>query len=209
MQQDVTVIEHPLVSTLLSRLRARDTTPGSFRRHLHEISRLIAFEATRGLGTRKIEVETPVATADGTELLRPVVLVPILRAGLGMLNGIVDILPDAQVGHIGMARNEDTHLPETYYCNLPTDIATADVLLIDPMLATGHSSAAAADQLKARGAKNLRFVCLVTCPEGVAHFSERHPDIPIVTAAIDERLDENAYIVPGLGDAGDRYFGTL
>lgn len=209
MQHGVTVIEHPLVSTLLSRLRARDTSPGSFRRHLHEISRLIAFEATRGLGTREVEVQTPMATTGGTELLRPVVLVPILRAGLGMLNGIVDILPDAQVGHIGMARDEDTHLPDTYYCKLPDDIANAEVLLIDPMLATGHTSAAAASFLKERGATRLRFICLVTCPEGIAHFTGQHPDIPIVTAAIDERLDDNAYIIPGLGDAGDRYFGTL
>lgn len=169
----------------------------------------MAFEATRGLGVRPVEVETPLAIAQGTELIRPVVLVPILRAGLGMLNGIVDILPDAQVGHIGMARDESTHRPETYYCNLPNDIAGADVLLIDPMLATGHSSAAAASHLKDCGAKHLRFVCLVACPEGVAHFNDQHPDIPIVTASIDTKLDENAYIVPGLGDAGDRYFGTL
>ncbi len=208
MQAGVTVIDHPLVKSLLSRLRAADTSPGSFRRHLHEISRLMTFEATRGLGSREVQVQTPLSEATGAELVRPVVLVPILRAGLGMLNGILDILPDAQVGHIGMARDESTHRPATYYCNVPADIGAADVLLIDPMLATGHSSAGAAARLKEQGAKNLRFVCLVACPEGIAHFTGEHPDIPVVTAAIDDRLDENAYIVPGLGDAGDRYFGT-
>jgi uracil phosphoribosyltransferase len=168
----------------------------------------MAFELTRGLDSRPKQVQTPLATAEGLELVRPLLLVPILRAGLGMLNGIIDITPDALVGHIGMARDEETHRPVTYYCNLPAETAEADVLLIDPMLATGNSSAAAASKLKEEGAKHVRFLCLVCCPEGIAHFSAEHPDIPIYTAAIDERLDENAYIVPGLGDAGDRYFGT-
>ena len=209
MEADVTVIKHPLVGALLARIRAASTGKGAFRRHLHEISRLMAFEVTRGLEARATEVQTPLAVAQGVELVRPLVLVPILRAGLGMLNGIIDITPNALVGHIGMARDEDTHRPESYYCNLPPGISEADVLLIDPMLATGHSSAAATTQLKTHGARRLRFLCLVSCPEGIDHFSTVHGDVPIYTAAIDERLDENAYIVPGLGDAGDRYFGTL
>lgn len=209
MERNVTLIQHPLVGSLLARLRSTETRSGAFRRHLHEISRLMAFELTRDLETRPIEIVTPMGKTEGVELIRPLVLVPILRAGLGMLNGIIDITPDAQVGHIGMARDEETHLPDSYYCKMPPDLDGADVLLIDPMLATGSSSAAAATQLKAQGARHLRFLCLVACPEGIAHFEEQHPDVPIYTAAIDEKLDENAYIVPGLGDAGDRYFGTL
>ena len=208
MNADLTVVQHPLVGSLLARLRNADTSIAAFRRHLHEISKLMAFEVTRSLSTRAIEVQTPLAVARGIELERPVVLVPILRAGLGMLDGILDIVPDAIIGHIGMARDEDTRRPESYYCNLPSGIGDAEVLLIDPMLATGHSAAAAADQLKSEGARRVRFMNLVACPEGIAHFADEHPDVPIYTAAIDKGLDDQAFIVPGLGDAGDRYFGT-
>ncbi len=209
MAAALTVIDHPLIGALLTRLRTEDAGQGAFRRHLHEISRLMAFEVTRDLATREVAIRTPLAEARGTELLRPLVLVPILRAGLGMLTGITDVVSDALVGHIGMARDPDTHRPFSYYCNLPARVREADVLLIDPMLATGHSAAEAAAKLKAEGAERLRFVNLVSCPEGIAHFTSAHPDIPVFTAAIDERLDDRAYIVPGLGDAGDRYFGTI
>ncbi len=208
MPYDVTVIEHPLIDALLTQIRRAETKSGTFRRNLHTISRLMSFEVTRDLPCRDIEVTTPLATTQGSELIRDVVMIPILRAGTGMLNGIIDILPEAKIGHIGMVRDETTCLPRNYYCNLPEGIDDSDVLLIDPMLATGHSSAAAAAQLKAHGAKNIRFVCLVACPEGIKYFCEEHPDIPVYTAAIDKELDENSYIIPGLGDAGDRYFDT-
>ena len=208
MQSDVTVIDHPLIASLLSRLRDTATGPGEFRSLLNDIARLMTFEVTRDLDSEPLAIETPLGPTIGSQLARPVVLVPILRAGLGMLNGFVDALPDARVGHIGMARDEETHQPESYYCKLPADIGGTDTILIDPMLATGNSSAAAAAELKSQGATRIRFVSIVSCPEGIGHFSETHPDIPIFTAAIDEGLDENAYIVPGLGDAGDRYFGT-
>lgn len=204
----MTVINHPLIHVRLTRLRDKNTPSPEFRDRLHEIAKLMIFEVTRGFETKEISVETPMALTKGRAQVRPIILVPILRAGLGMLNGMMSILPEAQIGHIGMYRNEETHRPESYYCNLPDNIGDAEVILIDPMLATGHSSAAAAEQLKAAGAERLHFISIVSCPEGISHFAEMHPDIALYTAAIDERLDENAFIVPGLGDAGDRYFGT-
>jgi uracil phosphoribosyltransferase len=168
----------------------------------------MAFEITRALPSRDIEVTTPLTTTRGIALQRPVVMIPILRAGTGMLNGIMDIIPDAKVGHVGMARDEITCQPATYYCKLPDGINDSDILLIDPMLATGRSAAAAAALIKDNGGVNIRFICLVACPEGIEHFCGQHPDIPVYTAAIDDGLDENSYIVPGLGDAGDRYFDT-
>ena len=209
MQRDVTDIDHPLVDSLLTKLRDADTRPAAFRRTLRRIAQLMAFELTRDLETAPLAIRTPLVETMGRQLAHPVALVPILRAGLGMLDGFLEILPDAKVGHIGMARDEQTHRPESYYCKLPADIADSEVFLIDPMLATGRSGAAAASQLKQHGASRLRFVNLVASPEGVAYFHGEHPEIPIYTAAIDERLDRNAYILPGLGDAGDRYFGTL
>ncbi|MCP4847604.1 MAG: uracil phosphoribosyltransferase [Verrucomicrobiaceae bacterium] len=208
MSADVTVIEHPLIDALLTQIRSVDTGCHTFRINLHTISRLMAFEITRDLPSREIEITTPLATASGSELVRSVVMIPIMRAGTGMLNGIIDIIPDAKVGHIGMARDEATCLPTTYYCKLPEGINEADVLLIDPMLATGHSAAAAASLVKEHGGRNIRFVCLVACPEGIEHFCGEHPDIPVYTASIDKELDEKSYIIPGLGDAGDRYFDT-
>ncbi len=204
----VTLIEHPLIRVRLSRLREKTTPSPEFRERLHEIAQLMVYEVTRGFETRPIQIETPICETTGHEPARPIVLVPILRAGLGMLTGVLAILPEASIGHIGMARDERTHLPEKYYLNVPPGIGDADVLLIDPMLATGQSAAAAVAQLKSEGATRIHFICLVSCPDGIAHLTSAHPDVAIYTAAIDEELDARAYIVPGLGDAGDRYFGT-
>jgi len=205
----VHVVEHPLIADRLTTLRDEETSVPDFRRCLHEISLLMAYEVTRSLSTVARTVKTPMESTEGTALGRGVVLVPILRAGLGMLDGVLQLLPEAAVGHIGMARNEETLLPESYYCNLPTGSGEADLILIDPMLATGSSSIEAARQLKAEGARTILFLCLVSCPEGIARFTEAHPDIPIYTASVDRCLSEKGYIMPGLGDAGDRCFGTL
>lgn len=205
----VTLIDHPLIRVRLSRLREKATPSAEFRDRLHEIAKLMVYEVTRDFETRPIRIETPLCETVGHEPARPVILVPILRAGLGMLTGVLAILPEASIGHIGLARDELTRLPEKYYLNVPPHIAEADVLLIDPMLATGHSAAAAVAQLKDEGATRIHFICLVSCPEGIAHFTAAHPDVRVYTASIDEKLDEHAYITPGLGDAGDRYFGTV
>jgi len=201
-------IDHPLIRERLTRLRDLDSDTATFRRAIHDVARLMCFEVTRDLETTTFEVETPLTKTDGHRLAKPVVLVPILRAGMGMLVGFTDILTEASIGHIGMYRDEETLEPKSYYCNLPPGIWDAEVILIDPMLATGNSSADAVDQLKKEGAKNIRFVCLIAAPEGVESFQKRHPDIPVYTASLDEKLNDQAYIVPGLGDAGDRYFGT-
>ena len=202
------VIDHPIIRTRLSEVRSTGTGTPAFRRCLHDISRLMCFEVCRDLETTTSTVSTPLAETEGCELARPVVLAPILRAGVGMLQGFVEILSEASIGNIGMYRDEETLQPKSYYRNLPDSLPDAEVILIDPMLATGCSSAEAVRQLKEEGAQRLRFVCLIAAPEGIEAFEKDHPDVPIYTAAIDERLDENAYIVPGLGDAGDRYFGT-
>lgn len=204
----MTLVDHPIIRERLTHIRSVDSATSEFRHALHDVARLMTFEVTKDLETTTIEVETPLKKTDGYDLERPIVLVPILRAGVGMLNGFAEILTEASVGYIGLYRNEETHQPHSYYCKLPANIAEAEVILIDPMLATGGSAADAADELKKAGAERLRFACLIAAPEGVAAFEERHPDIPVFTAALDERLDENAYIIPGLGDAGDRYFGT-
>lgn len=167
------------------------------------------FEVTRNLETEATTISTPLEETEGAILRRPIILVPVLRAGLGMLNGVLPCVPEAQIGHIGLYRNEETHRPESYYCNLPGNLEEADVILIDPMLATGNSSVEAARQLIEQGANRLSFISLVSCHEGIECFQREIPNVPIYTAAIDSHLDENAYIVPGLGDAGDRYFGTL
>lgn len=204
----MTVIDHPIIRERLTHIRSVDSGTADFRNALHDIARLMTFEVTRDIETSMLEVETPLKKTDGHALARQLVLVPILRAGVGMLNGFTEILTEASVGYIGLYRDEETHQPHSYYCKLPPHIADAEVILIDPMLATGGSAADAADELKKNGATRLRFACLIAAPEGVATFEERHPDIPIFTAALDEHLNEDAYIVPGLGDAGDRYFGT-
>jgi uracil phosphoribosyltransferase len=206
--KQVTTVDHPLIQVRLTKLRDRSTGLAEFRAKLQEIAQLMTFEVTRQFEVQAVQVETPIAVTTGYEPVRPIILVPILRAGIGMLDGILEVLPEAQMGHIGMYRDEETLKPESYYCKLPQNIGEADVLLIDPMLATGHSSAEAARQLRSAGAQRIHFICLVACQEGIDHFHSENPDIPIYTASIDSHLNENAYIVPGLGDAGDRYFGT-
>lgn len=202
------VVDHPLVAASLSIVRAKTTTPDLFRRHLQEISVLLFVEASRRWETRAIPVETPLAPCAGAVLSKPIVLVPILRAGLGMLDRIQRAVPDASIGHVGLYRDAETLLPVSYYEKVPVNIAAAEVLLLDPMLATGNSACEAASILKAQGAVSIQFLCVVACPAGVQQFHQEHPDVPIIAAAIDPLLDDHGYIVPGLGDAGDRYFGT-
>ena len=204
----VTVVDHPLVRVKLTRLRDENTNPEEFRARLAELATLLAFEATRDFTTRVVEIRSPLARVEGAALTRPVIIAPILRAGLGMVEGMLHVLADVSVGHIGMKRDENTHRPTSYYFNLPSHLPEAEVIVVDPMLATGHSSSAAIAQLKAAGAKWIRFVCCVCCPEGLNQVCNAHPDVRVFTAAIDPGLNEKAYIVPGLGDAGDRYFGT-
>ena len=168
----------------------------------------MTFEVARDFETVGRTIETPLAPYAGASLARPVIIAPILRAGLGFVDGMLQVLSDASVGHIGMYRNETTHRPESYYFKLPSHLGSAEVLVVDPMLATGWSATGAITKLKEEGAKHLRYVCLVSCPQGLRQLRSAHPDVPIYTAAIDPELNENAYIVPGLGDAGDRYFGT-
>ena len=206
--EQIRVIEHPVVAAGLSILRAKTTTPDLFRRHLQEISVLLFVEAARGWETRAIQVETPLAPCAGAVLAKPIVLVPVLRAGLGMLDGIQRIAPDAAIGHIGLYRDAETLRPVSYYEKVPVNVTAAEVLLLDPMLATGNTACEAASILKAQGARSIQFLCVVACPAGVQQFQRDHPDIPIITAAIDPELSDHGYIVPGLGDAGDRYFGT-
>jgi uracil phosphoribosyltransferase len=205
----VTVIDHPLVRVKLTRLRDQRTGLEDFRGRLEEVAAMLAFEATRDLSTRPDSIRTPLATHEGAELARPVIVVPILRAGTGMAGGMLPFLPGASIGQIGMRRDEKTHLAECYYVNVPANLGAADVIVVDPMLATGHSAAGAIAKLKESGAKHIRFICCVSCPEGLAFLSAAHPDVAIFTGCVDPGLDERAYIVPGLGDAGDRYFGTL
>lgn len=204
----VTVIDHPLVRVKLSQLRDARTTSVEFRARLNELATLLVFESTRDLAVRPVQVQTPLETAEGAVLARPIIVAPILRAGLGLVEGMLDLLPDVSVAHIGMFRNEETRRPESYYFKAPPHLAEADVLVVDPMLATGWSATAAIAQLKEAGATSVRFVCLVTCPQGVAQLRSAHPDVLIFTASVDRALDPRAYILPGLGDAGDRYFGT-
>ena len=204
----VRVSDHPLVAAGLSVLRAKQTTPELFRRHLQEMSMFLFVEASRNWKTDAIEIETPLSSCAGAVVAKPIVLVPILRAGLGMLDGIQRIAPEAAIGHIGLYRDAETLKPVSYYNKVPVHIAAAEVLLLDPMLATGNSACEAAAILKAQGARSIRFLCIVACPTGIEQFCRKHPDIPIITAAIDPSLDDHGYIVPGLGDAGDRYFGT-
>jgi uracil phosphoribosyltransferase len=204
----VTIVDHPLVHVKLTRLRDLETNSSDFRARLAEVATLMVFEVTRDLATRICTVQTPLASCEGASLQRPIVVAPILRAGLGMLEGMLWLLPEVSVAHIGMYRNEETRRPESYYFKAPPHLAEADVIVVDPMLATGWSATAAIGQLKERGARSIRFVCLVTCPTGIEQVRGAHPDVPIFTASVDPELDHRAYIVPGLGDAGDRYFGT-
>ncbi len=205
----VHVIDHPLVCVKLTRLRSIDTSPAEFRRQLTELATLMAFDVTRTLGTAPQEIQTPLAVYEGSVLSKPVVLAPILRAGLGMVDGMLQVLSEASVAHIGIFRNEETHQPQSYYFKAPTHLAESEVIVVDPMLATGGSACAAISTLKQGGATAIRYVCVVSCPPGIERLRAAHPDVPIFTVAIDPGLDSSAYIVPGLGDAGDRYFGTV
>jgi uracil phosphoribosyltransferase len=204
----VTVIAHPLVQHNLTRLRDRRTQPQEFRRLLGEIAALMLYEATRSFAVKKIPVQTPIKKTNGFQLERDVVLVPVLRAGLGMLDSILQLIPHAHVGFIGLKREETTLRAIFYHQSLPKNLGRFEVILIDPMLATGGSSVAALDLLVKQGAKNIRMVNLVAAPEGIRAVQKKYPKVPVFTAAVDQTLNEKGFIVPGLGDAGDRLFGT-
>ena len=209
MSEHLTVVNHPLVQHKLSLMRDKDTPTAVFRQLLREISTLLAYEVTRNLPLTKRKIETPLREMDAPVLAgRKLALVSILRAGNGLLDGMLDLIPSARVGFVGLYRDEETLKPVQYYCKLPGDMPERIVIAVDPMLATGNSSVAAIDLIKEQGATDIRFMCLLAAPEGVARMKEAHPDVPIVTAAVDEKLNERGYIVPGLGDAGDRMFGT-
>lgn len=203
------LFDHPLIQAKLTRLRRTSTPSEVFRVHLDHIAGLMTFEVSRNFPTREIEVETPLEMTTGVTLAAPVTLVPILRAGLGMTSGILALLPEARVGHFGAYRNETTLEPVAYYSKFPPDIADGPVLLIDPMLATGGSASYAASELRAKKCTSITMICLVCAPEGVIRMQKEHPDVVIYAAALDRELDERGYIRPGLGDAGDRIFGTM
>ena len=209
MTDHVTHVTHPLVQHKLTLMRQKDTSTAVFRQLLREISQLLAYEVTRGLPMTTRRIETPLQPMDAPVIDgKKLALVSILRAGNGLLDGVLELIPSARVGFVGLYRDEETLKPVQYYFKAPTELGDRLVIAVDPMLATGNSSVAAIDLLKDAGAKNIRFLCLLASPEGIARMKEAHPDVPIVTAAIDSHLNENGYIVPGLGDAGDRMFGT-
>ena len=207
--ENVTIFNHPLIQHKISILRNKNTGTNEFRSLIEEIAMLMGYEALRDLPTEEVEVETPIETCMTPMIAgKKLAVVPILRAGLGMVNGILALVPSAKVGHIGLYRNPETLQPIEYYCKLPSDIEDRDVLLLDPMLATGGSAIAAIDGLKRRGVKHIKLMNLIGAPEGVAAVQKAHPDVEIFVGAIDEKLNDHGYIVPGLGDAGDRIFGT-
>lgn len=203
-----TVVDHPLVKAKVTILRDKDTPTELFRRTLHELTALLAFEATRDLEVREIEVETPLERCKGHRICKEFTIVPILRAGLGMAEALLHVLPQARLGHVGTYRHERTFEPMSYYFRAPPDLEDSDVFLVDPMLATGNSAADAAKKLKAGGATRIRLIALLGCVTGAKLFHTQHPEVPIFLAALDRKLNEKAYIVPGLGDAGDRYCET-
>ncbi|MEY2714428.1 MAG: uracil phosphoribosyltransferase [Planctomycetota bacterium] len=203
------MFEHALIQHKLTLLRDARTNSEDFRALLNEIAGLMVFEVSRNFPTRALTVQTPLESCEGRTLSRPVTLAPILRAGLGMTDGILRLFPEARVGHIGIQRDEQSHAPINYYTRFPKDVADGPVLVVDPMLATGGSAVHAIDHLKRLGCRDLQMVCLVAAPEGVKRLLDRHPEVPVFAAALDRQLDENAYIRPGLGDAGDRIFGTV
>ncbi len=206
---EVHVLDHPLIQHKLAILRNENTGVKEFRELISEIAGLMCYEATRNLPTEEVEVKTPVAVAKCRMLSgKKLAIVPVLRAGLGMVDSMVDLIPSAKIGHIGLYRDPDTHQPVEYYCKLPEDIENRQVYVVDPMLATGGSAVAAIDFLKARGCKNIIMMNIIGCPEGVKTVQEAHPDVEMYLAAVDEKLNDHAYIIPGLGDAGDRIFGT-
>jgi uracil phosphoribosyltransferase len=202
------LLEHPLLTHKLTHLRRKETSTKEFRETLEEIAGLMAFEITRDLPLRNVTVETPIGKCHTQELAKDVVLIPVLRAGLGMVDGISNLIPTARVGHIGMYRDHETLEPKTYYCKFPENLPDAIVMVLDPMLATGGSASAAIGFIKEQGARTIKLVCVVGAPQGVDKVMRDHPDVQIYLAGLDEKLNDNGYIVPGLGDAGDRLFGT-
>ena len=207
--ENVTILDHPLIKHKISMLRDKNTGTNEFRTIIEEIAMLMGYEALRDLPTEDVTVETPIETCKTPMIAgRKMAVVPILRAGLGMVNGITTLVPSAKIGHIGLYRDPETLKPVEYYCKLPEDCAQREVFVVDPMLATGGSSVAAIQMLKDKGCKNIHFMCIIAAPEGVKAMQEAHPDVDIYIGALDEKLNDHCYIVPGLGDAGDRIFGT-
>ncbi|MFY9175189.1 MAG: uracil phosphoribosyltransferase [Peptococcia bacterium] len=206
----LTVLDHPMVKHKLTHIRDINTNPRDFRDLVEEVTILMAYEATKDLPLKDVEIETPVSAAK-TQVIagKKLVLVPILRAGLGMLNGMLKVIPQAKVGHIGLYRDHETLQPIEYYCNMPSNLANRELMLLDPMLATGGSAVAAISLLKKRGAPKIKLLCIIAAPEGIKAVQEAHPDVDIFVATVDSHLNDKGYIVPGLGDAGDRLYGTL
>ena len=206
---NVVIMEHPLIKHKIGLARKTETGSRDFRCLINEVAMLMCFEATRNLQLQDVEIETPICKTTVQELKgKKLAVVPILRAGLGMVEGMLSLIPAAKVGHIGLFRDEKTHEPVEYYCKMPEDISEREVYIVDPMLATGGSASAAITMLKKRGAKSLKFMCIIAAPEGLERLRKDHPDVDIFIGSLDEKLNENKYIVPGLGDAGDRIFGT-
>lgn len=209
MKENVTIFDHPLILHKLSILRDKNTSSKDFRALVSEIATLMCYEATRDLPTEEIEIETPICKTKVRHIAgKKMAIVPILRAGLGMVEGVSALVPSARIGHIGLYRDEETLQPVEYYCKLPKDIGERDVFVVDPMLATGGSAIDAVSQIKLRNPRSIKFMCIIAAPEGVEAFTNAHPDVPVYCAALDEKLNEKGYIIPGLGDAGDRIFGT-
>lgn len=206
--ENLRIFEHPLIQQKLARARDRRTPPMEFRRLLNEIASLMTFEVSRSFATREVPIDTPMENTTGIVLSHPVTLVPILRAGIGMTEGILSLIPEARVAHVGIYRDEQSLLPVSYYAKYPKDIADGPVLVVDPMLATGGSASHAVAELKIRNCKDIKLICLVAAPEGVQRMLDTHPDVKVYAAALDRQLNERGYILPGLGDAGDRIFGT-
>ncbi len=203
------IMDHPLIQHKIGLIRKKDTGTKDFRSAISEIAMLICYEATRDLRLSDVEIETPICKTAAKQLSgKKLAIVPILRAGLGMVDGMLDLIPTAKVGHIGLYRDPDTLMPVEYYCKLPSDCAEREIFVVDPMLATGGSSVAAIQLLKEKGCKNIHFICIIAAPEGVKKMQESHPDVNLFIGALDEKLNSHGYIVPGLGDAGDRIFGT-
>lgn len=210
MTANVTVINHPLVQHKLTLMRQADTSTAKFRQLIKEVGMLLAYEVTRDLPLKYEEIQTPLASMLAPMLAsdKKMVIVSIMRAGLGLLDGILELMPSARVGHIGLYRDPSTLIAIEYYFKLPHDVEQRDILVVDPMLATGNSAVAAVDRIKECNPRSIKFLCLLAAPEGIKHFHEQHPEVPIYTASVDKHLDENGYIIPGLGDAGDRLYGT-
>ena len=209
MQSKVHIMDHPLITHKITLLRNENTNTKDFRQLVYEIALLMGYEATKDLALRDVEITTPMMKTTQKALDAKVAIVPILRAGLGMIDGVLALIPSAKSGHIGLYRDHETLQPVEYYCKLPPDIAERDVIVVDPMLATGGSAAAAMSFIKERGGKNFKLMCIIAAPEGIKVMQEKHPDVDIYCGTVDEKLNENGYILPGLGDAGDRIFGTL